>query len=406
VTIEAEGLRARLEVSRGDASPFLSMEWYSGGTLADGLGAGAQPGRAAEVVEKVARAVHHAHQRGILHRDLKPANILLDEAGEPFVADFGLAVLMTEASTLSAAAGTPSYMAPEQIAGDVTVATDVHGLGAVLYAMLAGRPPFAADSVGEILEQVRTADPPPPSRVNSKVDPDLDAVCRKCLAKNPADRYPSAAAVADDLERYRQGRPITARPLGPLGRVAHVVRQARAAADFRSLGPSLFVMAAFVLVSNSLVFGLLRAGAAEGWVWAELFASYVPLFVMLARDRRADRGRHNPGRVYLWAVWAGHATACVAVFAANRLAAGDDFARGIQTGYVGCAGLNALAFIVMGSLFAGRQYLLGVVWAGAAIGMGAALAWAPLVYAVLMAACCLLTGLQLKAIAVETENSS
>ena len=388
-----------LEVSRGDGPTFFSMEWCPGGTLADRLHEYAgRPGRAADIVERVARAVHHAHQRGVLHRDLKPANILLDEQGEPRVTDFGLAVLLSDPGTADVA-GTPAFMAPEQLTGDVTVATDVHGLGALLYALLTGRPPFAAGDAREVLDRVRTADPVPPSRLNPRVDADLDAVCRKCLAKDRADRYRSAADVAEDLRRYRLGWPPLARPLGPLGRVARVVRQARAAADFRALGPGLFGMAAFVLASNAAVFGLLRAGAAEGWVWAALFASYVPLFALLARDRWAAGRRHNPGRAHLWAIWAGHAAASVAVFAAHRVAAGPDFARGIETGYVGCAGLNALAFVALGSLFAGRQYLLGLAWAVAAVGMGAALAWAPLAYAVLMAACSLLTALQLKALA-------
>jgi hypothetical protein len=149
----------------------------------------------------------------------------------------------------------------------------------------------------------------------------------------------------------------------------------------------------------------LRAGANELWVWAALFASYGPLFALLARDRWAAGRRHNPGRTHLWAVWAGHAAASLAVFLAQRIAA-DDPARGFQLGYVACAGLNALAFVVMGSLFAGRQYLLGVGWAVAAIGMALAPPWAPLVYAVLMAACSLLTGLQLRGLDGDEADSA
>jgi serine/threonine-protein kinase len=392
-----------LEVCRGEGLPFFSMEWCPGGTLAHrAAGYGTQPDRAAELVGLVARAVHHAHQRGVLHRDLKPANILFDEFGQPRVADFGLAVSLGDEA--SAGAGTPAYMAPEQLTGEVTVATDVYGLGAVLYELLTGRAPSAADTLTRILERVRTADPVPPARLNPRVDPDLDAVCRKCLAKDPARRYASAVELADDLDRYRQGLPTAARPLGPLGRVAHVVRQARQAAEFRAMGPGLVAQAVFVLATNAAVFGLLRAGAAEGWVWAALFASYVPLFLLLAWQRwSATRRRYNPGQTHLWAVWAGHATACAAVFVANRAAA-DDLGRAIGTGYIGCAGVNALAFIIMGSLFAGRHYLLGFGWAVAAVAMGAFLPWAPLIYALLMAACSLLTGLQLSAIASDAET--
>ncbi len=246
-----------LEVSRSDGAAYFSMEWFPGGTLAARVAEfPSRPDRAAEVAERVARAVHFAHRRGILHRDLKPANILFDEFDQPRVADFGLAVQLAAAGDLGGeAAGTPAYMAPEQLTGEVTVATDVYGLGAVLYELLTGRPPHAAPTLAATLELVRAAAPAPPARLNPRVDPDLDAVCRKCLEADPAGRYGSAAEVADDLERYRQGRATVALPLGPLGRVAHAVRQARGAADFRAFAPGLFGMAGFTLASNAAVYG-------------------------------------------------------------------------------------------------------------------------------------------------------
>ncbi|HKB05130.1 MAG TPA: serine/threonine-protein kinase [Gemmataceae bacterium] len=387
-----------LEVARGVGVPFLSMEWYPGGALNGRLTEFMHdPDRAAELVGQVARAVHHAHQRGILHRDLKPANVLLDDAGRPYVADFGLAVLLgTGEPAVRVGAGTPAYMAPEQLTGDVTVATDVHGLGALFYALLTGRPPFAADTLTDLLDQVRTVDPVAPRRLNPRVDPDLEAVCCKCLRKDPADRYPTAAAVADDLESYREGERPTARPLGPLGRAAHVVRQARAAADFRTLGPALLTLALFALLTNVAVYGLFRMGAAEAWAWVAVFASYVPLYAFLIRDWRSGSSRRRAGRRHLWSVWLGHAAACVAVFVALRITAGPDAERGFDAGYVACAGVNALAFAVMGSLFAGRLYLFAATWLVAAVGMAVLLPWAPLIYAVLIAGCSLLTGLQLR----------
>ena len=278
-----------LEVSRCAGAAYFSMEWFPGGTLAARVVEfPPRPDRAAALVERVARAVHFAHRRGILHRDLKPANMLFDEFDQPRVADFGLAVPLAAAGGQGGgAAGTPAYMAPEQLTGEVTVATDVYGLGAVLYELLTGGPPHAAPTLSATLERVRASAPTPPARLNPRIDPDLDAVCRKCLAADPAGRYGSAADLADDLERYRQGRATAALPLGPLGRVAHAVRQARGADDFRAFAPGLFGLAGVTLASNAAVFGLLRAGAAEGWVWAALLASYAPLFGMLRRDRRA-----------------------------------------------------------------------------------------------------------------------
>src|SRR5262249_4256312 len=151
------------------------------------------------LLAKVAQAVHYAHQHGVLHRDLKPANILLDNQGEPVVADFGLAKRLDDAASISTSGtvlGTPSYMAPEQV-GDsknVTTAADVYGLGAILFELLTGRPPFRADTVLETLRQVQEQPPPPPRSLDSTIDPALELICLKCLEKEPLSRYASAQA--------------------------------------------------------------------------------------------------------------------------------------------------------------------------------------------------------------------
>jgi serine/threonine-protein kinase len=395
------------EVSRADGLPYFAMEWCPAGTLAARVAEyTAHPDKVNEVLVPVARAIHFAHRRAILHRDLKPANILFDEFGQPRVADFGLAVpLDSPGGDFAPRAGTPPYMAPEQLTGEVTVATDVYGLGAVLYELLTGRPPRTGPTVESVLEQVRTTTPPPPRTLNPRIDPDLDAICGMCLARDPANRYASAEEVAKDLCRYEQGLPTIARPLGPLGRVAHIVRHARTAAEFRSLAPGLFGMAAITIATNFGVFALLRNGGPELLVWACLFVSYLLLFGMLVRERWQRAGYH-PGQSYLRSVWAGHAIATAAVFLATRFAA-DDWIGGIEDGYIGCAGINTLAFTVMGCLFTGRQYLLGLAWAGTTVLMGLAQLWSPVFYGVLMAACNILTGLHLRAVTpAEPERGS
>jgi serine/threonine-protein kinase len=215
-----------------DGRPYFTMEFVEGGSLAQKLAGAPQPAcRAAALVAGVAEAVHAAHQSGIVHRDLKPANILLTADGTPKITDFGLARHLEGAAGLTHSGnpvGTPSYMAPEQAEGrsrDVGPAADTYALGAILYELLTGRPPFRAETAAETLRQVVSQDLVPPSRLNAKVPRDLETVCLKCLRKEPHLRYASAAALAEDLRRFLLGEAILARPERRLERLVRRLRR-------------------------------------------------------------------------------------------------------------------------------------------------------------------------------------
>jgi tetratricopeptide (TPR) repeat protein len=246
-------------VGEDNGRPYFSMKLIEGGSLAHRT---VQSPRMeirglVKLVATVARALHHAHQRGIIHRDLKPANILLDADGEPHLTDFGLAKRLTPRpgpfdpplTQSGAVVGTLTYMAPEQAGGQrgVTTAADVYSLGVILYEMLTGQPPFRGSDPLETLHQVLEAEPAPPRSSHPHVERDLETICLKCLRKEPARRYASALALAEDLERFLAGEPILARRVTPWERVLKWTKRRPA-------------VAALVLVTTAALAGLTAAG--------------------------------------------------------------------------------------------------------------------------------------------------
>ena len=220
------------EVGEQDGQCYFSMKFIEGGQLDEVVKhTPISIRQAAELMAKVARTVHYAHEHGILHRDIKPGNILLDAKGETHLTDFGLARLVESESTVTRTLevlGTPSYMAPEQAAGDnakLTRATDVYGLGAVLYQLLTGHPPFAGGTTYETIKLLLETEPRQPRLWNPKIDRDLSTICLKCLGKDPQRRYSSALALAEDLERWLKHEPIRARRTGVLTRGKKWVRR-------------------------------------------------------------------------------------------------------------------------------------------------------------------------------------
>jgi serine/threonine protein kinase/Tfp pilus assembly protein PilF len=230
-SLDHPGIVPIYEVGERDGTCYFSMKFVEGGQLdevvksatADSSAGERAPmpiRQAAELIAKVARTVHYAHEHGILHRDIKPGNILLDTQGEPHLTDFGLARLLDVESSVTRTIdvlGTPSYMAPEQAAGEttkLTKATDVYGLGAVLYQLLTSQPPFAGGTTYETIRLLRDTEPRPPRQSNPKIDRDLSTICLKCLEKDPQRRYSSALALAEDLEHWLKHEPIQAKRSG------------------------------------------------------------------------------------------------------------------------------------------------------------------------------------------------
>jgi hypothetical protein len=351
-------------VGEHDGQPYFTMELVAGHSLARKLADGPLPPRdAARLLADVARAVHHAHQRGVLHRDLKPGNVLVDEAGTPHVTDFGLAKALDgsdDQTRPDQILGTPGYMAPEQAAGgsrDVTPAADVYGLGAVLYALLTARPPFQAPTALETLRQVKEEKPALPRLLNSQVPVDLESVCLKCLEKDPAGRYASAADLADDLERHLGGRPVLARPPGWLDSITRQIIQDRIVEPITwrriTLVATLvttgghFLVYWLVLTHQPALFFWLWYGLAMATFWGGTFYFLRSRPVALTRDEQHILALAVGVNLAQFGVW---------------LAAGAPTDEALWFIYPALIALYGVSDFVHGSLYWGRLYLVGLAW--------------------------------------------
>jgi hypothetical protein len=276
------------EVGEHQGRPYFTMKLVDGGSLAGRASSlGDDPKAAASLVATLARAVYYAHQRGILHRDLKPANILLDAEGRPYVSDFGLAKRIGGDSGLTqtgAVMGTPSFMAPEQAAGQtraLTTAADVYSLGAILYDLLTGRPPFQGDSVMETLQQVIEQPPRRPRSLNGRVDPALEAICLRCLEKAPQDRYASAEALAEDLEAYLRGEPVLAEAGSSHRLLRRLLRESRHTEVMGRWGRIWIWHALQVFVISLATNALYWAGVRAEWAYLVLWSPGVAGMVVV-----------------------------------------------------------------------------------------------------------------------------
>ena len=380
--------------------PFLVLEYVPGGSLARFGGAPIAPQRAAEIVAALARGVQHAHDRGIVHRDLKPANVLLAPDGTPKVTDFGLAKRLGDDSghtRTGVVVGSPSYMPPEQATGNhkaVGPATDVYSLGAILYELLTGRPPFVGETVLDTIRQVGEHPPVPPRALQPTVPKDLETVCLKCLHKEPGERYESAAALAADLGRFLAGEPVHARPPSVFGLIARNLQRANYHPAFARYAAWLFALAPVSLLVHLVAYFLLRDHPRYPVLMSEVSLAVILGAQLVLHFAGRPTFRFVPPAqmrqfVTIWTVeWVGS----FVVWVVLRLAVPDDrlelmflayplWAIHLAHTYLSFA-TDAGWFYVHGSLF----YLI-------AVGFVFVLPWAPLVLGGLMCVNMIASGL-------------
>jgi tRNA A-37 threonylcarbamoyl transferase component Bud32 len=400
------------EVGEVDGQHFYSMDFIEGPSLSKRLAHGPLPGRlAARLVMTAADAIYHAHSHGILHRDLKPSNILLDAQEEPHITDFGLAKKLdcdSSQTRTGLVMGTPSYMAPEQAAGKVKElgpACDVYGLGAVLYELLTGRPPFHSDTAMDTLAHVLERDPAPPRLLNPKVDRDLETICLKCLEKDPRNRYGSAAALAQDLKHYLAGESISASSFNVLDRLARTLDRSPHAIEFRTWGQMLLWCGVVVFLGHFITFLLVEAGQPPPLRWLARGGQFVVLGMLFWHYRGArSLLPTSAAERQLWSIW----IAYLAAFTASWLISRELVPPGQHWNdweelrvYPFSAILTGLAFFAMGSNYWGQCYAIGLAFIGLAALMPLNLYWAPLAFGVFWSVAFVLLGLHVRRIGRE-----
>ncbi len=378
------------EVGEHEGTPYLALEFVAGGTLAEASQRRPWPAaQAAALVQTLAQAVHHAHERGIVHRDLKPGNVLLGAcglAGEPAkpqaaepvpkITDFGLAKQLDAAegqTQTGAVVGTPSYMAPEQAvggAGQIGPWTDVWALGAILYELLTGRPPFQAASLLETLEQVRTVEPVPPRLLVAQLPADLENVCLKCLQKEPAQRYASAAALAEDLGRFLAGESVQARSVNLLDHLTRLLNRAQPVVRPRPVAAR--ALACLVPVPAAGQLALLALAGGRSYYPAvslgvTMLTGVLMFAVMFWLNRTGALVTPAATNRHLWSVRLGLLAGMVVVIAVCAEVASPDRPGVLLMAYPCSAALVGTGLFGLGGTFWGRLYLLGLLFFGAGL---------------------------------------
>jgi tRNA A-37 threonylcarbamoyl transferase component Bud32 len=387
--LDHSGIVPIYEVGQEDGQHFMALAFVDGQSLWQRVkNAPLEPREAARLLQQVAEAVHFAHEQGIVHRDLKPQNILLTKDDQPRVTDFGLAKKQASDSGLTATGeviGTPSYMPPEQAAGKTTEIgrpADIYSLGATLYCLLTGRPPFQAATTLETLLQVLEHDPVPPRLLNRSIPADLEAICLKCLAKSPTQRYESCQLLAADLGRFLAGEPVSVSSPKWSGKLLRAVQRSRDDVRLQNWSVLLAWFAAIVFLAEVTIQCLDRS------------RGFTPFLItrgiqLLGFAAVAIRFRHefvtfaHPAVTQMWTLWLGFFAACyvdvVARFEQHWVLAPD---RPLEhfISYPTFMVLSGFLFVAMGRQYWGFCYVIGGIFFVLAVIMPWVMSWSPLVF--------------------------